>query len=100
MKKGKKGKVTYERNKKGIKLIEVTWEDHWHSSSDWTPEELFNERNMLFVTTVGYLVAEDTKHLFINTQLEPTCIGAYRGINSIIKSCIKKVNFIGWRRPS
>ena len=83
--------------KKGIKLIEVTWEDHWLSSADWTTAEMFDEGNRLYCQSVGYLVAEDKKHLYISSQLQPICNGSYRGVNSIIKSCVKKIRVLGVR---
>ena len=84
---------------KGIKLIEIAWEDHWLSSSDWTTDEMFHKENRLLLHTVGYLVAEDAGHLFLSSQLESTGSGHHRGINSTIKSCVKKVDVLGWRTP-
>lgn len=86
-------------HKRGIKLIELEWEDHWLSSSDWTAKELFHKENRLHCTTVGYLIAEDAGHYFISSQLEQTGSGAYRGVNSILKVCVTRKRVLGVRLP-
>ena len=82
---------------KGIKLVEINWEDHWGSSSDWTVEEMLSPVNRVYVTSVGYVKAQDKKHIYIGTQLGTNGTNGHRGIHCILKSCIQKIRVIGWR---
>lgn len=83
-----------------IKLVEVHWEDHWLSASDWSDRALADRRNYLIETSVGYLVYQDRTHLFLSPNRKRNGNGSARGVTCIIRSCIKKIHIIGWRSKS
>lgn len=83
--------------KKRVKLVEVEWEDHWASASDWSERELSDPQNDYMQTTSGYLHFETEGHLIISPNKRRDSMGNVRGVSCIIKSCIRKIRVVGWR---
>ncbi len=75
------------------KMVYMIWEDAWHSDESYSTEEVKGEGQFL-VKAAGFLVYEDSKHIYLASSKNQNKEKHWRNVQSIPKSLIRHRRYV------
>lgn len=71
-------------------IVEIFWEDHYSLGDDWFDQT--HKHELLILSAIGYLVAEDDKYYYVACTYEIDT-GKYSAGTAVLKNCVVKFRY-------